>query len=173
MFSQSLQWGFVYCTQQPVLTRYMPSADVATAQRILWFQWPLMSALYLVTGMIGLTMFTFYVHCDPFINGRSGRVEELAAAFASDICQTVPGLVGLFATGVFSGSLSSLSSNLNSLSTQFFEDILRRYFRPNTQEPFPHEQLLVRASAVFIGLCTVGTVWIAQYVFAFRFAHVE
>jgi sodium-coupled monocarboxylate transporter 8/12 len=121
-----------------------------------------MSAQYLLSGLVGLTMFSFYVHCDPLVNGRADRVEELAAAFASDIGQTVPGLVGLFATGIFSGSLSSLSSNLNSLSTQFFEDILKRYFRQNTQEPLPYEQVLVRASAVIIGLCTVGTVWIAR-----------
>lgn len=159
--SQFLQWGFIYCTQQPVLTRYMPSADIKTAQRILWFQWPLMSALFVLVGFVGLTMFAFYAHCDPLLNGRAARVEELAAAFAGDIGQAVPGLVGLFATGIFSGSISSLSSNLNSLSTQFFEDILKRYFRPNSQDPLPNELLLVRGSAVLIGLLVVGTVWIA------------
>ena len=162
MASSIIQWGSVYCTQQPVLTRYMPAANVKTANRILWLQVPLMSILYILSGLVGLTMFTFYHRCDPFLTGRVQRIEEMSTVFCSDIGQGVPGLMGLFVTGVFSGSLSSLSSNLNSLTTQFFEDILKRYFGPKVEQRIYYQTFFIRLMAIVYGICTVSLVWLAK-----------
>lgn len=162
MGSNIIQWGSVYCTQQPVLTRYMPAANVQIVNRILWLQVPLMSILYILSGFVGLTMFTFYYRCDPFLAGRVQRIEEMSTVFCSDIGQSVPGLMGLFVTGVFSGSLSSLSSNLNSLTTQFFEDILKRYFGHRMDQHIHYQTFFIRLMAVVYGICTVSMIWLAK-----------
>jgi len=45
--------------------------------------------------------------------------------FVVDTLSNVPGISGLFVAGIFSGSLSTVSSSVNSLAAVSLEDYLR------------------------------------------------
>jgi solute carrier family 5 (sodium-coupled monocarboxylate transporter), member 8/12 len=61
-------------------------------------------------------MFAFYAGCDPVTARRIDRADQLLPLIVVDTMAKVPGLSGFFVAGIFSGSLSTVSSAINSLA---------------------------------------------------------
>jgi len=73
---------------------------------------------------------------------------------------SLPGLPGLFVSGVFSAALSSLSTGLNSLACVITQDILR----PLLKKPMTERQTAfwLRAIVVVCGFSCLGMVNIVE-----------
>lgn len=70
-----------------------------------------------------------------------------------------PGASGLFLAGVFSASLSSLSSGLNSLAAVFLEDCFKPIFTKLTPK---QEQFIVKTVVFVTGVIIVGLAAIVE-----------
>ena len=78
-------------------------------------------------------MYAKYETCDPVAAGIVKKVDQILPYFVMDVGGKIPGLPGLFIAGIFSAALSTMSSNLNTLSGTIYEDFLRHRL-PNATE---------------------------------------
>jgi len=70
-------------------------------------------------------MFAKFQKCDPLISGRICKADQLVPLFVSEEFKNIPGLTGFFIAGLMSGSLSTISTAINSLAAVTLEDFLQ------------------------------------------------
>ena len=83
-----------------------------------------MTSIILMVGWMGMVLYAVYAKCDPITTHQVRTKDQVLPLFVLHIAQDIPGLPGLFMAGVFSGSLSSISSGLNSLAAIALRDFL-------------------------------------------------
>lgn len=54
---------------------------------------------------MGLLIYAYYYKCDPITNGRIHKTDQLLPYFVMHIAADLPGMPGLFVSGVFSAAL--------------------------------------------------------------------
>ena len=79
----------------------------------------------LLCGFIGVILFAYYAECDPYTNGDVKDIDQIFPYFVMEVLSDKPGLAGVFLACIFSGSLSTISSGLNSLSAVVIEDVYK------------------------------------------------
>nr|CAD7255941.1 unnamed protein product [Timema shepardi] len=128
-WSLILGGGFTYCSlyavNQTQVQRLLTLRDLRRSQIALWLSWPVLTLLSLSTSFAGLAIYSKYHNCDPLKSGRISSSDQLMPLFVGDTMREFPGLCGLFVAGIFSGSLSTVSSALNSLAAVTLEDYLK------------------------------------------------
>ncbi|GJQ68439.1 hypothetical protein Trydic_g17025 [Trypoxylus dichotomus] len=88
--------------------------------------------IVIITGLSmfsGLVMFAYYFGCDPLKLNIITTYDQLLPNYVMEISNFIPGLPGLFISGIFSASLSSLSASLNCMSGAIYHDFIA-YFVP-------------------------------------------
>lgn len=80
---------------------------------------------------IGLILFATYQHCDPFNNHEIDKRDAIVFHYIKTHLTFMPGLRGIFVSGIFAATLSTLSSFQNSMSALVIED----FIKPNLKEP--------------------------------------
>lgn len=119
---------FTYCSlygvNQAQVQRLLTIKDLRRAQGSLWIQWPILTLLSLSTSFAGLVLYAQYYLCDPMKSGRISNSDQLLPLYVVETMGMIPGLSGLFVSGIFSGSLSTVSSALNSLAAVTVQDYI-------------------------------------------------
>lgn len=72
-----------------------------------------------------MVIFATYADCDPQKNGKITKNDEIVAYYIEDKFGSIPGLLGIILAVLFSGSLTSTISNLNSLTLVTYEDFVK------------------------------------------------
>ncbi|KAI8125001.1 putative sodium-dependent multivitamin transporter [Lucilia cuprina] len=119
----------LYGVNQTQVQRLLSVRDLKGAQTALWWNLPILSCLSFSTLFTGLAIFYYYRNCDPVLNGRIKSRDQLMPLFAIDTMGQYPGLCGLFVSGIFSASLSTVSSAVSSLSAVTLEDYLKPLYK--------------------------------------------
>lgn len=83
--------------------------------------------------LIGLIMYANYEDCDPVTTGHVKKLDQILPYYVMDVAGRIPGLPGLFVSGIFSAALSTLSSSLNTLAGTLYEDFIRHRY-PDSSE---------------------------------------
>uniref|UniRef100_A0A1B6GHY5 Sodium-dependent multivitamin transporter n=1 Tax=Cuerna arida TaxID=1464854 RepID=A0A1B6GHY5_9HEMI len=151
----------VYAVNQNQVQRYMTMRDHKTAVRSLWFSLVFLYLLLLTCGFAGLSIFSAYYTCDPLKTGRISSPDQLMPLFVIDKMGQVPGLPGLFTAGIFSASLSTVSSCVNSLAAVTVEDYLKP-FLPSIKAK--GSTALTKCLVLLYGLACLGVGFLAQYI---------
>ena len=81
----------------------------------LYTGWLSISIIVIFSGMIGAILYKYNECCDPFTAGWVSTTDQLVPYLAIDIFSAVPGVAGLYVSGIFSGTLSTVSSGINSI----------------------------------------------------------
>uniref|UniRef100_A0A1B6DHZ5 Sodium-dependent multivitamin transporter n=1 Tax=Clastoptera arizonana TaxID=38151 RepID=A0A1B6DHZ5_9HEMI len=115
----------LYAINQTQVQRYLTMKDYKTAVKSLWLSLPILIILSFSTGFSGLAIFSKYYSCDPLLEGRISRSDQMMPLFIVESVNSFPGLAGLFVAGIFSASLSTVSACLNSLSAVTLEDYIK------------------------------------------------
>ena len=93
--------------------------------------------------------------CDPYKAGWVDSTDQLVPYLTTIIFKKSPGLAGLYVSAVFCGTLSTVSSGINSMSTCLVTDFIKlnenRIFSTVKSEKF--YALLGKIACVFFGLC--------------------
>jgi len=126
LIGSSMTYLTLYAVNQAQVQRLLTVKDLKSAQLAVWINWPILSLVSLSTCFTGLIIYYYYSTCDPMAQGRISSRDQLLPIYVIDSLSHIPGLAGLFVAGIFSGSLSSVSSTLNSLAAVTLED----YFKP-------------------------------------------
>ncbi|KAL3283616.1 hypothetical protein HHI36_006755 [Cryptolaemus montrouzieri] len=109
---------------------------------------------------MGLLIYAYYYKCDPVTRGSIYKSDQLLPYFVMHIAAIMPGLPGLFVSGVFSAALSSMSTGLNSMTGVIFEDLIK----PRMKKPLTEGQasFLMKVIVVIIGSICVALVFVVE-----------
>jgi len=81
--------------------------------------------IILLSALIGIILYAYYADCDPYTAGYVSDIDQIFPYFVMEVLSDKPGLPGVFLACIFSGSLSTISSGLNSLAAVIIEDIYK------------------------------------------------
>ncbi|KAJ3634046.1 hypothetical protein MTP99_010956 [Tenebrio molitor] len=117
-------------------------------------------ALISMCCYMGLVIFAYYHKCDPITRGSIHKSDQLLPYFVMHISSSMPGLPGLFVSGVFSAALSSMSTGLNSMTGVIFEDLIK----PRIKKPLSEARasFLMKVIVVLIGSICVALVFVVE-----------
>lgn len=161
--------GFTYLTlyavNQTQVQRLLTVNSLKKSQTALWLNWPILSLLSLSTSFCGLSLYYFYRTCDPLIQGRLSSRDQLMPLFIVDAMSHLPGVPGLFVSGIFSASLSTVSASLNSLAAVTLEDYIKPLYLHFKKQPMPAatSTLPTKITACLYGVVCVAVAFIAQF----------
>ncbi|XP_015525076.2 sodium-coupled monocarboxylate transporter 1 isoform X1 [Neodiprion lecontei] len=108
----------------------------------------------------GLVIYAAFHKCDPITTKQINKADQLLPFFVMEIAESVPGLPGLFISGVFSAALSTMSTGLNSMSGVIYEDMIK----PLMKRPFGDTAAsrVMKLTVVLIGTICVGLVFLVE-----------
>lgn len=155
----------LYAVNQTQVQRLKTVKDLKTAQQALWLNWPILSLLSLTTSFSGLAIYYYYSTCDPLKQGRIKVRDQTMPLFVVDAMGNTPGLPGLFVSGIFSASLSTVSAALNSLAAVTLEDYLKPLYVKIRKRPLPDMQssFPTKVMAFIYGVICIAVAFIAQF----------
>ncbi|KAG8176585.1 hypothetical protein JTE90_024246 [Oedothorax gibbosus] len=116
---------------QVEVQRVQSLSTVARARTALL--WSLVPTLFIfgTCQFYGMVLYAIFYTCDPVKDGeRTGltRYDQVVPYYIVTRLSWIPGLTGVCMAGIFSGSLSSISSAINSLSTVTVVDFILPVF---------------------------------------------
>ncbi|XP_055907808.1 sodium-coupled monocarboxylate transporter 1 [Eupeodes corollae] len=156
----SLYWTQVTAGNQVIVQRFLSVPSLKEAKHaLICFS----IGTFLLLGCCaynGLLIFATYHDCDPLSTKLAKAKDQLVPLLVMDILKFIPGLSGLFVSGVFSAALSSLSTGLNSLSAVFLED----FVKPNVKIPLTERQtaVIMRLVVLLLGVLCVALVFVVE-----------
>ncbi|XP_058794304.1 putative sodium-dependent multivitamin transporter [Phymastichus coffea] len=152
----------LYGVNQVEVQRLKTVKTLRAARLALFMNVPMLVSFGLMTCFCGLVLFVVYKDCDPVRSGQVGSADRLMPHFAATKMAVYPGLAGLFISGIFSASLSTISAMLNSLAAVFLEDYLKRlYRRAGRSFPAEKEAYFGKVLAVSNGLICTSIAFLA------------
>lgn len=161
-------WGAMYGTNQAQIQRYISCKSMKTAQMALLYNGIAICICgVILPGIAGLCMYAYFAECDPVSAGWVGANDQLLAYLNMFVLRDLPGLSGLYLAGVFSGTLSSTSSALNSLTTVVVDDFLDPLVKKHQklQDSFvSNYTLMSKCLIIFFGLVIYATSVIAPLI---------
>jgi SSS family transporter len=125
---------FIYTTicfsfDQQMIQRFQASKSKQIARRALVLNSPGIFLIVSLCCLVGLGLYANFAHCDPLSHPDAARriwnPNQLVGYFVVGHLGGVPGAAGLFLASIFCGSLSSVSSYVNSQAAIIWHDLLR------------------------------------------------
>ncbi|GFW25331.1 protein GVQW3 [Trichonephila clavipes] len=91
---------------------------------------PMLVSFHLLCCLSGLIIYAYFRFCDPITSPDSPieAADQLLPYFITTTFSDIPGLPGLCICGIFSATLSTISSTTNSLTSVASEDFLKPIF---------------------------------------------
>ncbi|CAH2105669.1 unnamed protein product [Euphydryas editha] len=118
----------LYAVNHTQVQRLLTVSTLGRSQQCLWWSWPVLSVLSLMTCISGLSIYAVYKDCDPLTSKTISATDQLMPYYVVDVMKVVPGLAGLFVAGIFSASLSTISAACNALAAVTLTDYVSRWF---------------------------------------------
>ena len=119
---------------QPCMQRTCTLQNLTLARWSVVIAASMLTVFIFMSTIVGCVIFAYYTSfaCDPVESGQVSSGNQILPYYIMDVL-TYPGLPGLLFSSLFSGSLSSLSSSINSMSAVMWKDMLEPYFKHWTE----------------------------------------
>ncbi|XP_039249134.2 sodium-coupled monocarboxylate transporter 1-like [Styela clava] len=142
------------CCNQVTVQRYLSCDSVRSSRIAVWLQWIPSTILLILCVANGLVLYAYYEGCDPVLSGLVTKSDQTIPRLALELFRDMPGMAGMFVSAAFSGTLSSVSSGVNSLSALALEDFVLRFFptMPKRKKMLCSKLLSVLFGAVIMGI---------------------
>lgn len=124
-------WLSLYGLNQMAIQRYCSLPSERHAKIVICITVPAFLVLGSCACFIGIIALSyFYDTCDPFYRPGDYKIkpDQLVILFAVKMLKILPGLPGLFLACIFSATLSTFSSGMNSQAAVLWEDFLKPLF---------------------------------------------
>ena len=156
----------LYAVNQTQVQRLMTVKSLKGAQRALWWSWPILLLLSLTTSFSGLVIYYYYRNCDPLLAKRITSRDQMMPIYIVDVLGHIPGITGLFVAGVFSATLSTVSSCLNSLAAVTLEDYFKSLYKFISKKELHVDEsrsaVPTKIIAGIYGFVCIGTAFLAE-----------
>ena len=140
-----------YCTDQTVVQRYLLSKSTKQAYRSLWTSVALILLVWVVFMLIGALLWVFYdIQSELLPPEVRAKPDQVFAFFIGS--QLPAGITGILLAGLFAATMSTLSSDLNSLAAVILEDFYNM-IKPNTKDKT--KLLFSRLTVLVTGICSI------------------
>lgn len=153
-------WLAVYGVNQAQVQRCLSSPSLGKAQLALWMNAPGLFSFVVLSSLLGILIYARYADCDPLLANIITAKDQLLPLYVMDVLSSYPGLAGLFISCVFCGSLSTISSGLNSLSAVIVQDFVLVYFDPEMSEASAAS--FSKALVALFGVVVMALTWVAS-----------
>ncbi|XP_052262230.1 sodium-dependent multivitamin transporter-like isoform X3 [Dreissena polymorpha] len=153
-------WIAIYGVNQASVQRACSCSSLKEAQIAMWINFPGMCLILYISCFIGIAMYSLYRTCDPIKFGLVAASDQLLPLFVMDVLGKVEGVPGLFVASLFSGTLSTISSGMNSIALCILQDIIRTYWIKNMTEE--RATTWSKVLAVIFGLVCLGLTYVAS-----------
>lgn len=156
---------FLNGATQTNVQRLLAAKNLDSAKKAVWWNTVLLMLLQCSILFSGVCIYWFYSKCDPLLTGEITSRDQIMPLFFVETMGHVPGLCGLFVSGIFSGCLSTVSSALNSLAAVTVEDYLKPTIRNCISKEIPEKRIvmLTKLTALFFGVISTCLAFLAQY----------
>lgn len=135
-----------YSSDQTVIQRYMTTKDEKAASQSILLNGILSVVVSVVFYFIGTALYAYYFTKPEAMNFTMYNTD---AIFPQFIMAEMPvGLAGLLIAAIFAATMSTVSSNVNSISTAFTSDFYMKFF-PHTNDK--KELRVARWSGIIFG----------------------
>ncbi|XP_061190249.1 sodium-coupled monocarboxylate transporter 1-like [Saccostrea echinata] len=110
--------------------------------------------------LAGISVFAFYAikGCDPYTDKEIKSSNQIIPLFVIQMLH-VPGVPGLFIAGLFSGALSSVSSNLSSQVATSWEDIIKPHVKNKSDRV---QAWITRMLVILFGILGLGVSFVIK-----------
>ncbi|XP_053696505.1 sodium-coupled monocarboxylate transporter 1-like [Sabethes cyaneus] len=125
VFGGGVFWIAKNSIHQMMVQRYLSLPTFRDAQRALFVYTICIICLLSMCFYNGLLIYATFHDCDPLTTKLARAKDQLLPILVMKVLGGYPGLAGLFISGIFSASLSSLSTGLNSLAAIVLEDFVK------------------------------------------------
>ncbi|XP_032594239.1 putative sodium-dependent multivitamin transporter [Drosophila grimshawi] len=115
----------IYGVNQAQVQRLLAVRNLRSARAALWWCLPILCLLSMSTCFAGLCIYWYYRDCDPLLEGRVNSRDQIMPLFVVDTMGQYTGLAGLFVSGIFCASLSTISTAISSLAAVTLEDYVK------------------------------------------------
>ncbi|KAE9546899.1 hypothetical protein FO519_009889 [Halicephalobus sp. NKZ332] len=114
-----------YGLNQMALQRYCSMSSVKNARIVIALTVPAFWVIGSMCAFIGILLVAYFHGCDPVALGEVNSMDQMSILMAGRVLSIIPGLPGLFLAALFSSTLSTTSSGMNSMTAVVFEDFLK------------------------------------------------
>ncbi|CAF0778136.1 unnamed protein product [Adineta ricciae] len=157
----SLNTLSIYGFNQTQIQRYMCVRTTRGAQQALIINAVGVACIILLAGFMGIILYAYYVDCDPYTAKLVSGSDQIFPYFVMEVLSSKKGLPGVFLACVFSGSLSSISSGLNSLAAVLIEDFYKGLLgRQLTDE---RQGFVAKICSVVLGAIVILLTYVVSY----------
>lgn len=140
-----------YSSDQAIIQRYMTTSSERKAGNSILFNGVLSVLISIVFYSIGTLMFTYYKTNPGQLNFL---IENPDSIYPNFIMSQMPvGIAGLMISAIFAATMSTVSTNINSLSTAFTVDIYKK-LRPGKEDNIL--LFIARFSGIILGSVGIG-----------------
>lgn len=146
-------------TNQIMVQRYLTCRTLTQSQLAAGMGPILMSLIDLLAVFSGMCVYAYFAGCDPVTSGQIQRSDQLMAFIMVELFEKVPGIAGLLISGVFSASLTTMSSAVNALATMTGQDVLKNVWPEINDIKFT---FILKCLSIFYGLLCVGMAFLAS-----------
>ncbi|XP_052866160.1 sodium-coupled monocarboxylate transporter 1-like [Anopheles cruzii] len=154
-------WISKNAIHQMMIQRYLALPSFRDAQKALLCFTVGIIMLLMTCFYNGLLIYATFYDCDPLTTGLAKAKDQLLPVLLMKVLGSYPGLPGLFISGIFSASLSSLSTGLNSLSAIVLEDFVKPYSRKQLSERCT--SYIMRGTVLVFGIVAVALVLVVEH----------
>ncbi|KAJ9575570.1 hypothetical protein L9F63_007578, partial [Diploptera punctata] len=160
IFGNAFYWTGVMAINQAMVQKFLslPSFNKARTSLILFVIFLIM--ITFVSCLSGIVIYATYYDCDPVKSKTVSRPDQVLPYFAMDVARSVPGLPGLFVAGIFSASLSTMSSCLNALGATLFDDFVRPCLKNKISDKMANN--IIKCVIIGVGAVCVLIVFIVD-----------
>lgn len=152
-----------YAVNQVQVQRLLTARSYKVSQNALLLSGPMTLSLGLLTSFSGLVLYMIYKDCDPVTSGKISSFDKILPFFAAERMSRIPGFTGLFISGIFSASLSTISATLNSLAAVTLEDYVKPLCRKiNVHFPDERATMIGKLLAIANGFLCVALAFMAR-----------
>ncbi|CAK6949751.1 sodium-coupled monocarboxylate transporter 1-like [Scomber scombrus] len=129
-------WVCVYGINQAQVQRYISCKNITHARVSAYLSLLGLCSFLVCSVFAGMSLYSVYKNCDPWTAGMVSTPDQLMPYLVMDVLTDCPGLPGLFFAGVYSGSLSTVSSSINAMAAVTLEDLIKPYTNMSERQLF-------------------------------------
>ena len=123
-FGTFILWGAPYTCSQYLIHRALCLSSPAKGRLALYINYVGQFIMVTLVAFIGLTLYAYYVDCDPVTAGVVQKRDAVIPLFVlQQFSEKYPGVPGIFISCLFSGALSTLDSALHALASVTWEEV--------------------------------------------------
>ncbi|XP_058447773.1 sodium-coupled monocarboxylate transporter 1-like [Malaya genurostris] len=159
-FGGGVFWIAKNAIHQMMVQRYLSLPTFRDAQRALIVFTIMIICLMAMCFYNGLLIYATFHDCDPLTTKLARAKDQLLPILVMKVFGDYPGLAGLFISGIFSASLSSLSTGLNSLAAIVLEDFVKPFVKQRLSER--KTRYLMRGTVFVFGAIAVLLVLVVE-----------